>query len=139
MIAADLAVHDASLEFIYTDLHETYTLDAEDAFETAVRAKRGGGLTKDAVYLDGLERLLAHLSTGAPIASLMCGKFALEHLPAIEELAEEGLVVPAEVLPPHLVDPMALSRLERARNTPIEALYQSTPRPVAHFESEATL
>ena len=48
---------------------------------TALRVYRGGGLTKDAIYLRGLRDLLAYLSAGHDLEPLYVGKIALEHVP----------------------------------------------------------
>ncbi len=51
-----------------------------------MRVHRGGGYTKDVVYLKGLIQVLNFIKDGGDITHLYGGKFALEHLPLIEEL-----------------------------------------------------
>ena len=51
-----------------------------------MRVFRGGGLTKDAIYLRGLLQLLAHLARGGALEPLLVGKIALDHVPLVEEL-----------------------------------------------------
>jgi hypothetical protein len=57
-----------------------------------VRAFRGGGLTKDAVYLAGLSDILDYLAEGEPFEDLFIGKFALSQLDTLRELVEQGWV-----------------------------------------------
>jgi uncharacterized protein (TIGR02421 family) len=62
------------------------------AFTTAMRARRGGGLTKDAIYLRGLGHLLDHVRSNTLLTSIWLGKVSLEDLPLIEDLLEQGLL-----------------------------------------------
>ena len=129
VIAADMATRGEGVEAIFARLHEGHALPAERAFDTAVRALRGGGLTKDAVYLDGLVELLAHLAAGGTVEPLMAGKIALRHRPLMETLAEEGLLAPPALLPDHLLGPRARARLDRARGMGVAELFQTHPEP----------
>lgn len=85
------------------------------AFTIAMRVYRGGGYTKDAVYLRGLAALLEYLKTGGDLELLYLGKFALEHVPFIEELRWRQVLKPNLLRPRHLDDPQVDSRLERLR------------------------
>jgi uncharacterized protein (TIGR02421 family) len=86
------------------------------AFNIAMRVYRGGGLTKDAVYLRGLQRLLAYLTTGADFQELFLGKFSLHHVPHLRSLREKGILIEPAALPRYLRDPAARERLEAVRS-----------------------
>ncbi|WP_420454262.1 flavohemoglobin expression-modulating QEGLA motif protein [Rubrivirga sp.] len=105
------------------DFVETFRLLRADAglsdrraFRVAVRLYRGGGLTKDMVYLRGLRDLLRHLADGGPFWPLFVGKMALRHLPAITDLRERGVLVAPPLRPLHADDPDVRARLDRARD-----------------------
>ena len=85
------------------------------AYQISVRTFRGGGLTKDAVYLRGLGQVLDYLATGGPLGPLYVGKLALHHLGIIRELTARGILTPAPLLPSFLDDPAVVVRLERLR------------------------
>lgn len=119
VIAAHMAVHEEKGPDIYACLVEEHDFDSRTAFDTALRAKRGGGLTKDALYLKGLAELLAHLARDGDLEVLFLGKFALKHLHTIEALIESGVLHPPEILPSYLRDKTALDRLARARQLPL--------------------
>lgn len=87
------------------------------AFATTMRVYRGGGFTKDAVYLRGLLELLDHVKTGGSLALLFRGKFALADLPLVADLDQRGLLAPARIAPRYLADPEADERLRRAAET----------------------
>ena len=129
VVAADAAMRGETIEAILADLHEGRGLPLDRSFDTAVRALRGGGLTKDAVYLDGLMELLAHLAAGGAVEPLMAGKMALRHRPAVERLTADGVLRPPDLLPDHLIDPDARERLERARGLDVAELFQTHPEP----------
>lgn len=82
------------------------------AFTIAVRVHRGGGLTKDAMYLRGLQRLLTRLSDGCSFERLFVGKYGLGHIPVIDELLLRGVLSRPAVLPSYLQRPEAVERLE---------------------------
>ncbi len=84
------------------------------AFTIATRAYRSGGLTKDAVYLRGLLDLLGHLADGGTLDLLWLGKFSLEDLPLVGQLAERGVLHGPRLLPRYLADPAAAARLGSA-------------------------
>ena len=127
VVAADMAVAREPLVRIFEALHEGEEMLAEDAFDVAVRAKRGGGLTKDAVYLRGLRELLAYLSAGGEFEFLLLGKFAMAHRHTMRRLLEEGWVIGPTLLPSYLSDERAQRRLTRARTLTVDQLFQTTP------------
>lgn len=101
---------------------DTYRLLADDcgfdpnsAFYMTVRAHRGGGLVKDAVYLRGLLRLLEHLGSGGKAEPLYAGKVSLERLDEIAELQARGVLRPPLVAPRFLDLPAARLRLRDLR------------------------
>jgi hypothetical protein len=79
-----------------------------------MRVFRGGGLTKDAIYLRGLVDLLDHVRDGGSLDLLWRGKSSLRDLPMVSELDEEGVLRPARLRPRYLDDPASVTRLEAA-------------------------
>ncbi len=128
VVAAHMAVQGSKGPDIYACLREDHGIRSKEAFDTAVRAKRGGGLTKDALYLKGLAELLAYLDRGGEFPILFLGKFALQQLPSLEKLIDQGILHPPELLPAYFEEETARRRLAQAREMPLEALYQEFPR-----------
>lgn len=81
------------------------------AFTTVMRIYRSGGTTKDAIYLRGVVDLLAHLADDGDLDLLWRGKFSLQDLPLIAELAERDALAPPRLLPRYLDDPRSTDRL----------------------------
>jgi len=74
-------------------LHNTYDLEREEAFYITVRAHRGGGFTKDYLYLTGLKKVYDFYKQGKDLNLLLTGKVSLEYLEDIEYLVEKGLAI----------------------------------------------
>ena len=70
-----------------------------------MRTYRGGGLTKDAVYLRGLLQILKYLREGGELEPLYIGKIASAHLPLIAELRLRHVIKPPALRPRYLEDP----------------------------------
>lgn len=127
VVATDMAVHGEDVPAIFDRLHSEHQLPVADAFDVAVRARRGGGLTKDAVYLRGLRDLVDYLHDGGSLEALYMGKFALTHLVVLEQLIAEGWVRKADVLPRWMDTPQALERVQQCRTLPVARLFHKEP------------
>jgi uncharacterized protein (TIGR02421 family) len=86
VIAVDTLVKGADFIETFNILWKDYGFNSNTAFIISMRVHRGGGYTKDAIYLKGLIEVLSYIRQGGDLSLLYCGKFALEHLPLIEEL-----------------------------------------------------
>ena len=129
VVAADMAIRGEDIPEIFACLHHTHGFATDDAFDVAVRARRGGGLTKDAVYLRGLCNLVDHLRGGGAFETLFCGKIALSHLVVLEQLAEAGWAVPPALLPRYATTTGFDDVLEDCRGIAVQDLYQTHPQP----------
>lgn len=108
-------------------LHDGCSASPRSAFMTALRVYRGGGLTKDVIYLRGLLRLHQYISQGHELEPLYIGKIAFEHAPAMRELRLRGMVKPPALLPRCLESADAAPRLEQCRRTPLLDLLEQSP------------
>lgn len=129
VVAADMAVRGERIPAIFAQLHEGHGFPTDDAFDIAVRARRGGGLTKDAVYLRGLRDLLDDLRAGGDFGSLFAGKFALAHRPVLAQLAEAGWLVPPALLPRYAASEGFDAILDACRGVAIEDLHHGHQPP----------
>ena len=72
-------------------LKNNYKLDKNDAFSVTLRAHRGGGFTKDYLYLSGLIKLYKYYMSGKKLDNLLTGKVSLAYEGQIEKLQSCGL------------------------------------------------
>ncbi len=97
--AVELITDGADFVETFRVLHGEYGFAPRAAFMMTMRTFRGGGYTKDAVYLRGLQRLLQRLANGLKLEDLYVGKVADPWLPYVEELRWRTIVQPPAVLP----------------------------------------
>jgi uncharacterized protein (TIGR02421 family) len=103
VVAARCISDGASFPEVFGELHERWRLPERQAWTIALRVVRGGGLTKDVIYLRGVVDLVAHLAGGGAVEPLLVGKMHLRDVPAVEDLLERGALVPPTVRP-HWLD-----------------------------------
>jgi uncharacterized protein (TIGR02421 family) len=127
VVACGMAINGEHLPAIFEVLHEGHGLPTDDAFDVAIRARRGGGLTKDAVYLDGLRELIRYLADGGALEPLFRGKFALSHLSVLDQLQDEGWVVPPALMPRYTHAQDFGQRLARTARCEIESFFHHAP------------
>ncbi|MGI0117342.1 flavohemoglobin expression-modulating QEGLA motif protein [Zooshikella sp. RANM57] len=86
-------------------LTEEHHMKSDDAFRLTTRVHRGGGFTKDYLYLQGLCQAL-QLHKKQPIRNLFIGKTGFRFLPIINEMIERGMAKKPEWLPEFLSAPV---------------------------------
>lgn len=127
VLAVRRLVEDVPFAGVVHELVERCGTTARNAFGIAVRVFRGGGLTKDAIYLRGLMALLAYLKDDGAIEPLLAGKIAFEQVGLVEELVRREVLRPPALQPRWLATPGAEHRLAHARAgmTPIDLVEDS--------------
>jgi uncharacterized protein (TIGR02421 family) len=102
-------------------LNDGFGFSKRMAFMIAMRVFRGGGLTKDAVYLRGLQSVIDYLAKGGRLDTLFVGKIAAEHTSVIEELQRRQVLNPPPFRPSYLDQPDSHYRIERIKTNPSPA------------------
>ena len=115
VVAAALMIDGATFVDTFRELDHTHGFAQRTAFVIAMRTFRGGGLTKDVVYLRGLKQILDYLANGGRLKPLFVGKIGAQHIPVIRELQWRGVLKPPPLLPRYMDNPEALDRLEKVR------------------------
>jgi uncharacterized protein (TIGR02421 family) len=115
VVAVGRLLAGASFTETFRDLHEGHGLTPAQAFRVTMRVYRSGGLTKDAIYLRGLDRILRHLADGHSLDPLLIGKVPLDFVPLIQELQWRGVLRQARVQPRWLTAPGSEERLDAVR------------------------
>lgn len=83
-------------------LVDQFAFKHETAFQIVMRVYRGGGLTKDALYLKGIMELLTYLKDGNNVHLLMMGKIRKDYLSIIKDLLQKDILVPPKIIPRYL-------------------------------------
>lgn len=100
---------------VFRELDRAHDFEQRVAFGVTMRVFRGGGLTKDVVYLRGLVQLLTYLREGGSLDTLFVGKLGADHVPIIEELQWRQILRRPPLRPRHLDEPQPQARIQAAR------------------------
>lgn len=106
----------ASFVDTFRIMHDRFGFDDANAFNLVLRIYRGGGLSKDAIYLRGLNEIIQHLRKGGALDPFWMGKISAAHFPVMQELALRGLLRPPGIRPMFLTPAKATERLEKIRS-----------------------
>ena len=115
VLAVQRMLEGATFQEVFHELDREHFFERRIAFTIAMRVSRGGGITKDLIYLRGLDELLAYLGRGGDIEPLLIGKLGPDHIGMVKELQWRKVLREAPLRPRYLEDPGALARLEDVR------------------------
>ncbi|WP_202873759.1 tyrosine/phenylalanine carboxypeptidase domain-containing protein [Kribbella speibonae] len=115
VVAVAQMVGGAGFLDIFESLRAEHRIPTRTAWTIAIRVVVGGGSVKDAIYLRGITRLLESLAEGNSLDVLFAGKFALDHIPLIQDLLDREVLEAPWVRPRWLDVPGAQERLDRLR------------------------
>jgi len=93
VIAVDSLAKGYTFSKTFRLLHNTYDLDKETAFYITLRVHRGGGFTKDYLYLSGLKNILDYYNDGHDMGMMLTGKVSLEYIHQIKYLIQKKYAV----------------------------------------------
>jgi len=116
VLAVQLITDGASFIETFRTLHHEQGFGPKASFMMTMRTFRGGGYTKDAIYLQGLTKLLDYLAQGNSIEPLYLGKIAHEQIPLIDELRWRHVLKAPRLLPRFFDFPKTKDRLTKLAN-----------------------
>ncbi|WP_052184156.1 flavohemoglobin expression-modulating QEGLA motif protein [Psychroserpens sp. Hel_I_66] len=114
VIAVESMVNGSNFIETFNLLCDKYSFSNRIAYYISMRVYRGGGLTKDAVYLAGLIDLMEYLKNGGNLENLYTGKFNITHIELINELVYRNVLKKPE-LPRFLERESVKKRLKKLR------------------------
>jgi len=120
VVAVAAMVDDATFGDVFDQLTTDYGLDEDEAFLICVRVFRGGGFTKDWLYVAELERIFRHWASGCDMEDLLLAKVTMDSQDVVRKLADRGVLHPARYLPEYL-DRISNSRSNRS----VQGLFNS--------------
>jgi uncharacterized protein (TIGR02421 family) len=104
VVAGDALLSGANFQEMFQLLYSHYDFSKDRAFNITSRMFQGGGFLKDVIYLKGLVALRDYLADGGALQPLLAGKFALRHVPVMEDLTSRGLLKPPRLKPRYLTN-----------------------------------
>jgi uncharacterized protein (TIGR02421 family) len=115
VIAVHCILQGADFVETFRHLERECHFEPHTAFTMTMRIFRGGGYTKDMIYLRGFLRLLDYLAGDGKLELLYCGKIAMEHLHLVEEMHWRRVLRPIALKPRYLTDRLPRRRLDALR------------------------
>ncbi len=94
VLASDSLIKGYSFADTFHLIHGTYKLNREEAFAITLRAHRGGGFTKDRLYLSGLRKIYKRYQKEQNMDILLSGKVSLDYENEMRYLRGKGLWEP---------------------------------------------
>jgi len=94
VLASDSLIKGYSFSDTFDLIHGTYKLNRNDAFSITMRVHRGGGFTKDRLYLSGLKKIYKRHHRGEGMDTLLTGKVTMDYEADIVNLQSLGLASP---------------------------------------------
>ncbi len=98
VIAVDTLIKGFSFADTFDLLHNQYKLNRETAFVITLRVHRGGGFTKDHLYLSGIKNVYQYAKEGNDLNCLLTGKSSMEYISAIKKMQHLGLAIPSKYI-----------------------------------------
>lgn len=105
VIAVNMMTRGFDFKKTFRRLVNDYRVDLEDAFYMTTRIYRGGGFTKDHLYLKGFRDMLEFRKSGKDIGPLLIGKVSEDYYGTINEMIERGILNPPKYMTQPFVNP----------------------------------
>jgi uncharacterized protein (TIGR02421 family) len=113
VVAVDMMVRGADFVETYRHLTTQVHLKPDDAWTLTTRVYRGGGFTKDHLYLQGFREVVTLWKSGADLSPLLIGKTSMAHYESLSELIQRGVLD----APTYRTMPIMIPQIEK--NDPI--------------------
>ena len=91
VLASDSLIKGYTFSDTFDLIHNQYKLNRNDAFSITLRAHRGGGFTKDRLYLSGLKKVYKRYQEKCPMDVLLMGKVSMDYEVSVDQLINLGL------------------------------------------------
>jgi len=110
VLAVESLTNGNDFKTTYQMLLEEFNPDQDMLYYLVTRVYRGGGFTKDYLYLRGFRKMLGFQEEGVNIENLFLGKTAHQYLPLLNELVDRGILTPPKYrsnafVNPEIIDP----------------------------------
>jgi len=105
VLAVDMMIRGYDFSHTFQRLVEENSLDPEMVYPVVARVFRGGGFTKDFLYLRGLKDALYYFNNNMNLRSIFIGKTSFEFLNVIEEFIARNLILPPKYIPKSFENP----------------------------------
>ena len=113
VIAVNSMINEKDFRSTFLLLKEQYKVKDDLAFTITARAYRGGGYTKDYLYLQGFHQMLNAYETDENFNNLLCGKTSYEYLPLITRLIDKDYLIAPKYISPAIAQPQEVQEVHK--------------------------
>lgn len=106
VLAVNMMIDGMDFHTVFTRLREEHGIAVDDAFSLTTRVFRGGGFTKDYLYLSGFRDLVA-LHRSKDISALLVGKTGLQFIDTLDSMIQRGTLQRPKHISPVLVSQLS--------------------------------
>jgi len=92
VIAVDLMCNGADFKECFNTISQEYNIESNRAFNLVSRVYRGGGFTKDYLYLSGFSKLFKFWQEDNDLTPLLVGKTSINFYNTIVEMIDRNLI-----------------------------------------------
>ena len=105
VLAVKSMIEEKDFRTTFVFLKEQYHLGDQQAFSITARVYRGGGFTKDYLYLQGFHQILNLYESCDNFNNLLVGKTSINYLDTITRLIDKGYLYPPKIITPAFLMP----------------------------------
>ncbi|WP_444882732.1 flavohemoglobin expression-modulating QEGLA motif protein [Microbulbifer sp. PSTR4-B] len=113
VVAVQSMLQERDFKRTFILLKEKYQVEENLAFTITTRVYRGGGFTKDYLYLQGFHQMLNAMENCKDFNNLMTGKVSVEYLPIISRLIDKGYLQVPQFISPAIKEPQSIDPVKR--------------------------
>ena len=108
VLAVNSMIAEKDFKSTFHLLREEHKASPETAFTVTARVYRGGGFTKDYLYLQGLHQMLNAFETRSDFNNLLTGKVSIDYLDLITRLVDKNILTVPKFISPAIAEPADL-------------------------------
>jgi len=105
VLAVDMMIRGYDFSHTFQRLMEEHAVDPDMVYPVVARVFRGGGFTKDFLYLRGLRDALHYFNMNKNLRPMFIGKTSFEFFDVIEEFISRKLILPPKYVPKSFQNP----------------------------------
>jgi len=113
VLAVDSMIKEKDFKKTFLFLFEEHGVGAEMAFTITARVYRGGGFTKDYLYLQGFHQMLNAYESESDFNALLSGKVSIAYLPIVSRLIAKGLLEAPVFVSPAITAPQQNNTIQQ--------------------------
>ncbi len=107
VVIVDMMCNGADFIECFNYLRKDQNIDPGEAYTIVTRVFRGGGFTKDYLYLRGFVKILKAWKSDLDLTPLLIGKTSIENYDVINEMIERKIVSSPELITKSFLNPLS--------------------------------